>query len=167
MTVATARPTILIVENDEETRHLYADILQYAGASILEVGNPYEAFEQLRSRPVNVIVTDIGMPGGRDRVSGDAAPRCNRLPDSCDYRARRGTPPSGRDGRRRDGISGKAHSVETASGRHCPLVAFALTQDGCPHPRQTLSGLQRRGIGGSELTNATESLWRPLSDSTP
>lgn len=64
MTDTVSRPTILVVENDEETRRLYADILGAMGADILEAGNPYEAFEHLRSRPVALVVTDLGMPGG-------------------------------------------------------------------------------------------------------
>lgn len=64
MTDAALRPAILVVENDEETRHHYIDILESMGMRIVEAGNPYEAFEHLRSGSVNLIVTDIGMPGG-------------------------------------------------------------------------------------------------------
>jgi|KBSMisStaDraftv2_1062788.scaffolds.fasta_scaffold351000_2 two-component system response regulator FlrC len=58
------KPAILIIENDEDTRRLYADLLTYTDAKIVEAGNPYEAFEQLRRNPISLIVTDLHMPGG-------------------------------------------------------------------------------------------------------
>jgi two-component system response regulator FlrC len=57
-------PAILIVENEEDTRRLYADVLAYTEANILEAGNPYEAFEQLRAHSISLILTDLQMPGG-------------------------------------------------------------------------------------------------------
>ena len=86
-----SRPTILVVENDEETRRLYADILGAMGADILEAGNPCEAFEHLRSRPVALVVTDLGveiLTTSKISVSQPA------LPHSCDYRAERGASPA-------------------------------------------------------------------------
>ena len=55
------KPAILIIENDEDTRRLYADLLTYTDAKIVEAGNPYEAFEQLRRNPISLIVTDLHM----------------------------------------------------------------------------------------------------------
>lgn len=63
-TTMNAKPAILIIENDEDTRRLYADLLTYTDARILEAGNPYEAFEQLRQSSISLIVTDLHMPGG-------------------------------------------------------------------------------------------------------
>ena len=57
-------PAILIVENEEDTRRLYVDVLTYTEARILEAGNPYEAFEQLRAHSISLILTDLQMPGG-------------------------------------------------------------------------------------------------------
>lgn len=59
-----SKPAILIIENDEDTRRLYADLLTYTDANIFEAGNPYEAFEQLRRSAISLIVTDLHMPGG-------------------------------------------------------------------------------------------------------
>jgi two-component system response regulator FlrC len=58
------RATILIIENDDDTRRVYADVLSYTGACLLEAGNPYEAFDYLRTHSISLIVTDLCMPGG-------------------------------------------------------------------------------------------------------
>jgi CheY-like chemotaxis protein len=58
------KPTILIIENEEEIRRLYTDMLSYTGAHLLEAGNPYEAFEYLRTHSIALILTDLHMPGG-------------------------------------------------------------------------------------------------------
>jgi two-component system, response regulator, stage 0 sporulation protein F len=57
-------PTILIIENEEEIRRLYTDMLSYTGARFLEAGNPCEAFDYLRTHSVTLILTDLHMPGG-------------------------------------------------------------------------------------------------------
>lgn len=57
-------PAIMIIENDEDTRRLYADALSSVGAVLIESANPYEAFDQLGKRPVSLILTDLHMPGG-------------------------------------------------------------------------------------------------------
>lgn len=64
MTHIPTDPAILIVENDEETRELYADALSRVDAVLIEAGNPYEAFEQLGKRSFALILTDLHMPGG-------------------------------------------------------------------------------------------------------
>ncbi len=61
---ASTDPAILIIENDEETRALYADALSPVDAVLIEAGNPYEAFEQMRKRSFSLILTDLHMPGG-------------------------------------------------------------------------------------------------------
>lgn len=58
------KTTILIIENDEDTRRIYADILAHTGAYLLEAGNPYEGFNALRFHPISLILTDLHMPGG-------------------------------------------------------------------------------------------------------
>jgi two-component system OmpR family response regulator len=57
-------PAILIIENDEETRELYADALSPLDTVLVEAGNPYEAFEQLGKHSFSLILTDLHMPGG-------------------------------------------------------------------------------------------------------
>jgi CheY-like chemotaxis protein len=58
------KPTILIIENDEDTRRVYTDVLSHTGACLLEAGNPYEGFNSLRTHSVSLILTDLHMPGG-------------------------------------------------------------------------------------------------------
>jgi len=79
MASSVPKPILLIVENDDETRRLYADALHRLGATIIEAANAYEAYDHLKKAPVSLILTDINMPGGgidylarlRERV-----PRC-------------------------------------------------------------------------------------------
>jgi CheY-like chemotaxis protein len=58
------QPTILIVENDEDTRRVYTDVLTHTGACLLEAGSPYEAFNCIHTHPISLILTDLHMPGG-------------------------------------------------------------------------------------------------------
>ena len=58
------QPTILLIENDEDTRRIYTDVLAQTGAYLLEAGNPYEGFNALRTHPISLILTDLHMPGG-------------------------------------------------------------------------------------------------------
>lgn len=58
------KSNILIVENDEDTRRIYTDILGCIGGSVFEAANPYEAFEYLRRQRMSLILTDLHMPGG-------------------------------------------------------------------------------------------------------
>ena len=57
-------PTILLVENDADTRRIYADVLFPLCGRVLEAGNPYEAFTYLRTHAIALVVTDLRMPGG-------------------------------------------------------------------------------------------------------
>lgn len=57
-------PTILVIENDEDIRRLYTDVLSRTGACLLEAGNPYEGFSHLRKHGISLILTDLHMPGG-------------------------------------------------------------------------------------------------------
>ena len=58
------KPTILLIENDEDTRRIYTDVLSHTGVRVLEAGNPYEGFSHLRTQELSLIVTDLHMPGG-------------------------------------------------------------------------------------------------------
>jgi CheY-like chemotaxis protein len=58
------KPTILIIENDEDTRRIYTDVLSHTRACLLEAGNPYEGFSYLRRHALSLILTDLHMPGG-------------------------------------------------------------------------------------------------------
>ena len=56
--------TVLVVEDDESVREVTARILQSRGYEVMAASNPSEARECFASRPVNLLVTDVVMPGG-------------------------------------------------------------------------------------------------------
>lgn len=57
------KPCVLLAEDDENQRHLYAIMLQMNGYDVREAVDGKEALaEVLRSKP-DVILTDIAMPG--------------------------------------------------------------------------------------------------------
>ena len=58
---------VLLVEDEEMIRRSTADILETLGHSVLEAANATEAFTVLRSNDIDVLITDICLPG----VSGD------------------------------------------------------------------------------------------------
>jgi PAS domain S-box-containing protein len=55
--------TVLVVEDEPDSRELVASVLAHRGATVREAGSADEAFEQLGRGPVDVIVCDIHMPG--------------------------------------------------------------------------------------------------------
>ena len=73
-----ARETILVVEDDERVRHLTLRRLKLIGYSVLEASDGPTALEILRSSaPVDLVFTDLVMPGG---LSGrDVAMRAREL----------------------------------------------------------------------------------------
>ena len=62
----TSRPVkvkrILVVEDEDNTRHALTKLLTREGYFVEGVANGYEALLYLRRQPVNLIVTDIKMP---------------------------------------------------------------------------------------------------------
>ena len=67
------RPVILLVEDHEDTRHMYADSLTFAGFRVLTAANAEGGFEVATTARPAVVVTDFRLPG----ASG--AELCNRL----------------------------------------------------------------------------------------
>jgi len=53
----------LVVDDELDARELFASILEANGASVLSAASADEAMQLLRSRPVDVLVSDIEMPG--------------------------------------------------------------------------------------------------------
>jgi PAS domain S-box-containing protein len=65
---AESRPTlygmtVLVVDDDIEARELLRDILQGAGAVVLVATSAENALQIYECHPVDVLVTDLGMPG--------------------------------------------------------------------------------------------------------
>lgn len=54
--------SILLVEDDDEARHLYCAGLERAGHQVTPVGRGQDAIALLESRRFDVVVTDIVMP---------------------------------------------------------------------------------------------------------
>jgi CheY-like chemotaxis protein len=54
--------TTLVVDDDQETRELFAELLTLHGGRVLPVATAAEAFEVVQREPVDVVVMDIGLP---------------------------------------------------------------------------------------------------------
>ena len=55
--------TVLLVEDDDDNRELMAEVLAVAGYTVHSVASGKEALRTLGERSVDVVVTDLGMPG--------------------------------------------------------------------------------------------------------
>jgi CheY-like chemotaxis protein len=53
---------VLVVEDDRDIRRLYERFLMTAGADVRTAASSREALEALSVRPVDVLVSDIGLP---------------------------------------------------------------------------------------------------------
>ncbi|WP_333571492.1 response regulator [Sphingomonas sp.] len=60
------KPTVLVAEDELYVRMLAADILADSGFAVLEAQNATEALDLLAANPVEVLFTDIHMPGPID-----------------------------------------------------------------------------------------------------
>jgi CheY-like chemotaxis protein len=77
-----APSTVLIVDDDDETRELFSDVLG-SEFSTLEAADGAAALELLRRRPVDLVVTDVHMPAmnGAELLHAIRAdPALERLP---------------------------------------------------------------------------------------
>jgi CheY-like chemotaxis protein len=54
---------VLLVEDDDDNRELMAEVLAVAGYTVHSVASGPEALRTLSERSVDVVVTDLGMPG--------------------------------------------------------------------------------------------------------
>ncbi|HET9316665.1 MAG TPA: response regulator [Vicinamibacteria bacterium] len=55
---------VLVVDDDTDTRELFAAVLTTGGASVSTASSASEALALLAGRPVDVVLSDIAMPGG-------------------------------------------------------------------------------------------------------
>jgi CheY-like chemotaxis protein len=60
------RQTILIVEDDEELRHLFRTALALAGYDVIEAGDGLEALRWIDQAPPDLVILDLLLP----RISG-------------------------------------------------------------------------------------------------
>jgi len=56
-------PSILVVEDDPETRHFYLQVLKTEGWHADEAHNGFQAFEKAVAAPPDLVLTDIAVPG--------------------------------------------------------------------------------------------------------
>ncbi len=61
-----ARPTVLLADDDPLAREPLASALRASGLPVLTADTAAEALEVLRRRPVDVLVSDINMPGNEE-----------------------------------------------------------------------------------------------------
>ncbi|HUL59253.1 MAG TPA: response regulator [Anaeromyxobacteraceae bacterium] len=54
---------VLLVEDDDDNRELMAEVLASAGYDVVAAATGSEGLRTLSERSVDVVVTDIGMPG--------------------------------------------------------------------------------------------------------
>ena len=63
MAESTLRKTILVVENDEETRAQLAEALRQSGYAVNTAGDGLTALSSLSQCPADLILSDYRMPG--------------------------------------------------------------------------------------------------------
>jgi two-component system cell cycle sensor histidine kinase/response regulator CckA len=73
-----ARPTVLVVDDEEMVRRLAARILLTLGYHVLEARSGQEAVRLLRrgAHRINGVLTDVAMPGIGGRELGETIARC-------------------------------------------------------------------------------------------
>ncbi len=54
---------VLLVEDDDDNRELMAEVLAAAGFEVVSAASGRDGLRSLSERSVDVIVTDVGMPG--------------------------------------------------------------------------------------------------------
>ena len=57
------RPLVLVIEDDQAARRMYAEVLKHGGLDVAEAHNGLQAVEKARELVPHVIVTDLGLPG--------------------------------------------------------------------------------------------------------
>jgi two-component system OmpR family response regulator len=54
---------VLLVEDDDDNRELMAEVLETSGCDVVSASNGHEGLEKLAAGGIDVVVTDVGMPG--------------------------------------------------------------------------------------------------------
>jgi CheY-like chemotaxis protein len=57
------KPTILVIEDDDNQRLLYREDLTWMGYEVITVGSGQEGLQALQEHTVDVVLLDIAMPG--------------------------------------------------------------------------------------------------------
>lgn len=56
---------VLVVEADAGARELFDSVLTYCGAQVELAATASEALHMAEAKPVDVLIVDVGLPGGR------------------------------------------------------------------------------------------------------
>ena len=56
--------TVLVVEDHDDIRYVVAQFLRQQGARVIDCSNAAEALEAVTQERPNVVLSDIGLPGG-------------------------------------------------------------------------------------------------------
>jgi DNA-binding response OmpR family regulator len=80
MAAATVTRRILIVDDDAAIRYLLAWPLRKAGHAVEEAGDGQAAIEQLDTSPYDVVLLDVGLPGGMNGLDVLAHARAAATP---------------------------------------------------------------------------------------
>lgn len=77
----TSPPSVLLVDDDQDTLQLYSAFLRFSGLQVWTAPNTTAALSSARKHQPDVVVTDIGLPGA------DGWSLCRQLRDSPTTRA--------------------------------------------------------------------------------
>lgn len=70
----SARPRVLIVEDDSDLRLVYRVALVFAGFDVLEAADGLDALQQIDRHPLDAVILDLGLPAIDGRaVRGELA----------------------------------------------------------------------------------------------
>lgn len=73
------RCTVMVVEDDVELRYVLSEFLSESGFHVLQVGTADDAAQLLQNgASVNVVFSDVNMPGEMDGIGLARWLRCNR-----------------------------------------------------------------------------------------
>lgn len=61
--MASTAPSVLVVEDDPETRQFYLSVLKTDGFQADEAHNGFQALEKAVASPPDLVLTDIAVPG--------------------------------------------------------------------------------------------------------
>lgn len=61
---ADKKSLVLVVDDEPELREILREEFEYFGYAVVEAENGRKALEVLNQHPVDVVITDIRMPGG-------------------------------------------------------------------------------------------------------
>ncbi|HEX5328108.1 MAG TPA: response regulator [Acetobacteraceae bacterium] len=70
--------TVLVVDDEEFLRQMMAEFLEMSGYRVMAAATADEAVAALRTTPVDVVFTDVRMPGAMDGIGLAQWVRCHR-----------------------------------------------------------------------------------------